>query len=204
MWKRVGDPNDVTKPFWGKKIVEQIYEEPNGKEQKFYHFGLKNLAVAIVVTTEGKVLVVREYKQGQDAVVTNLIGGAMNNGESPEAAVRREMKEEAGYVPGRLIELGVVFTEPRHAIGGMCTLFLALDCELVSEVQELDDEEGDVEVVEFDSFSHWFEYVSMPGTADGSEGTSDGFSGTATLRAFRWLNDNEPSYLPFPIISFNE
>ena len=68
-------------------------------------------AAAVVVNAEGKVLVLRHLLRPADG--WGLPGGFIDSGEQPEAAIRRELKEETGIELADL-RLLVVRTLGRH------------------------------------------------------------------------------------------
>lgn len=53
---------------------------------------------------------------GNPPLMTEIVAGLIDEGESPEEAVRREAKEEAGLTVGRLREIGTFFSSQ-----GACT-----------------------------------------------------------------------------------
>lgn len=46
-----------------------------------------------------RLVTIREYKQAAERILLGLPAGAIKAGETPEAAARRELEEETGYVP---------------------------------------------------------------------------------------------------------
>jgi ADP-ribose pyrophosphatase len=58
----------------------------------------------IPLDEDGKLLMVRQYRKAVEQVLLELPAGSIEEGETPEDAVRREMVEETGYEP-RIIRL---------------------------------------------------------------------------------------------------
>lgn len=96
------------------------------------------------ITKEGNVVMVKQYRHGIEQTGIELPGGVAEEGETPEEAVRREMKEETGYEFETFEYLGKVSANP-STTNNFTHMFLAKDGEKVSE-QNLDESE-EVEVV---------------------------------------------------------
>ena len=74
-----------------------------------------------------RVVLIRQWRAGRRAVTLEIPGGLIDPGESPAEAAARELLEETGYVPSRLVDLG--FIEPNPAIQtNRCHTFLAEGC----------------------------------------------------------------------------
>jgi ADP-ribose pyrophosphatase len=52
---------------------------------------------ALGLTTDGKVVMVKQYRHGLEEISIELPGGVAEDGETMEEAVKREFKEETGY-----------------------------------------------------------------------------------------------------------
>lgn len=66
-------------------------------------------AVAIVALTEtGKIALVRQYRASLGRVTVEIPAGKLEPGEDPLACARRELKEETGFVPGRIAYLTTI------------------------------------------------------------------------------------------------
>jgi ADP-ribose pyrophosphatase len=68
----------------------------------------------VVALVDGRLVMVKQYREGIGQDTYELPGGAMVKGETPEDAARRELAEETGYICGELIYLGKV-----HAYASM-------------------------------------------------------------------------------------
>ncbi|MDD5190614.1 MAG: NUDIX hydrolase [Dehalococcoidales bacterium] len=77
-------------------------------------------AVAVVaVDAENNVLLVRQYREAVKQELLEIPAGGIDAGEDPETAVRREMQEETGFLPGKLVKLCGFYAAP-----GYCTEFM--------------------------------------------------------------------------------
>jgi ADP-ribose pyrophosphatase len=105
------------------------------------------------LTTDGQVILVREYRHGVGKVLLGLPGGGVEDDESPLVAVQRELLEETGYGGGQFYEIGQSYPNAASQ-GNILYSFLALNVQKVREEQELDEAEN-IEIVlqDFTEFS---------------------------------------------------
>lgn len=68
------------------------------------------VVVMVPIDRDGNLLLVRQYRKAIEQVMLELPAGGIDDGESPEDAVRREMVEETGYEPARVRSMGTIYS----------------------------------------------------------------------------------------------
>lgn len=83
---------------WITVSVEQV-KLPDGTVVDDYHqVKMEDFVMVFAETTDGQVIVERQYKHGIRHVSLVLPAGAVGESETPQAAAQRELLEETGYV----------------------------------------------------------------------------------------------------------
>jgi ADP-ribose pyrophosphatase len=75
----------------------------------------------IPVDDDDNVLMVKQYRRAVDKELLEIPAGGIDAGEDAEAAVIREMQEEIGYKPQKVVTLGGFYSSP-----GFCNEYLGL------------------------------------------------------------------------------
>lgn len=76
---------------------------PNGNVVKWDFIAHKGAAAVVAVNEEGKLLMVRQYRNALDRETLEIPAGGLNSVEEPtDVAAARELEEETGYKAGRL------------------------------------------------------------------------------------------------------
>lgn len=97
----------------------------------------------VPVTTDGKIVLVRQFRFGINDFSLEVPGGVMEPGEDPVAAGLRELAEETGYAGGTARLLGSVHPNPAIQ-ANLCHAVLADGVSLTKELDWDPDEEIEV------------------------------------------------------------
>jgi ADP-ribose pyrophosphatase len=104
--------------------------------------------VLIPITDDGKVLLIRQYRQAAELFLLEASAGTREAGESPEVTAHRELQEEVGYKAGRLIPIGGSWVAPGYSTE-YCYIYIATELE-PAPLPSDDGEDIVVEEVDFD------------------------------------------------------
>lgn len=92
-------------------VVEEEVESPDGEVLTRYtvrHPG----AVAVVPVDGDDVVMVRQYRAAARRALLEVPAGKREPDEAPEETAARELEEEVGLVPGRLVKLAGFYNSP--------------------------------------------------------------------------------------------
>lgn len=118
---------------------QDVMKIPNGNTAKWDFIKHKGAAAIIAVKPDGKILMVKQYRNALERETIEIPAGGYNGAvETMEEAAKRELREETGYLAGQMeflisIRTTVAFCNERIDI------YYASDLSLGE--QELDDDE---------------------------------------------------------------
>ena len=130
-------------------------EKPDGKiVDPYYVFEFPEWATGFPVTEDGKIILVKQYRQALGEVCIEIPGGCVDDTDTtPEDGIRRELLEETGYAFETVHYLGRISANPSTntnlmhmyiALGGRKIQEQVLDHneEIVVEMLTLDELKG--------------------------------------------------------------
>ncbi|WP_414548528.1 NUDIX hydrolase [Anabaena sp. CCY 0017] len=102
-------------------------------------------ALAVPVTAEGKLVLVRQYRFAIQGRILEFPAGTLELNEDPLKTIQREIEEETGYTSQKWDKLGEFFLAPGYS-DEIIYAFLARDLEKLENPPKQDEDE-DIETV---------------------------------------------------------
>lgn len=93
---------------WETPYFEGGYDtvvRPDGEQADYYWLDCSDAAVVVAITDADEVVLVEQYRPRLRTHALGVPGGGVDDGEDPERAAARELREETGYVAAELTHL---------------------------------------------------------------------------------------------------
>lgn len=119
-WLTLGSEYLYCNPWCAFRVDE--VRLPDGAEIEYGVLESGGFAAVVPVTDDGKVVLVRQWRQPLGDFTLELPSGGVDAGEEPETAARRELFEETGYRAEELAHLVSVHTSTGRSTE-VCHLF---------------------------------------------------------------------------------
>lgn len=132
-WEVLGSEYLLESPW--RNLRQDRVRTHTGDEIVYSYLETTEAAFVVPLTTDGKLVVIRQFRLPVRTWTWEIVGGMVTAGEPPIEAARRELREEIGGVCGQLLPLGSFFA-CAGALSARHHAFLALDVTL--SAQELD------------------------------------------------------------------
>lgn len=161
------------------EIQEHDVTKPDGQPGKYALARIKPGATVLALDAEGFVFLAKEFRYAVGRETFEAVSGAVDEGEEPAEAARRELHEELGIEAGELISLGRVDPMP-SIVDSPSHLFLARELTFKESRQEGGEE---IKAVR----APFAEAVRMAHEGEITHGSSC----VLILRASKFLSDEE-------------
>jgi ADP-ribose pyrophosphatase len=113
---------------------------PNQNEGEWECIRHPGGALAVPVTPEGKLVLVKQYRFAVQGRVLEFPAGTVEPNETPESTIEREIQEETGYCAQTWKKLGEFFIAPGYS-DEIIYAFLATDLQLLENPPQQDQDE---------------------------------------------------------------
>lgn len=111
-WKTT-DSEYVVNNRW-LKVRSETCVDPNGHViTPFFVMEYGEWANCVVVSDDGMATLLRHYRHGVQDHILEIIGGMVDDGETPERTIERELEEEIGLIGAKLVKTGVCYPNPQ-------------------------------------------------------------------------------------------
>jgi len=114
LWKEISRKKILSSNVFNVYSAERISRD--GTKGEFVFLESPDWVNIVPITEDERgtdcFIMVRQYRQGSESITLEFPGGVLDEGELPEEGAKRELLEETGYRPGKLIFAGKVSPNP--------------------------------------------------------------------------------------------
>ncbi len=103
------------------KLRVDTVQMANGRETTREIVEHSDCIAIVAIDADDNILLVKQFRKPVEKELLEIPAGGIDPGEGPETAVRRELREETGYLPQRVERLGGFYSAP-----GYCSEYLYL------------------------------------------------------------------------------
>lgn len=130
-WKTISSEYLTKHPYFTSR--KDVCVTGNGKPvDAYFVVEMPSSVCALAITNDGKAIMVKQYRHPVEEVLVELPGGFIDEGETPEQGMRRELLEETGYEFSEVIEVGKIAANP-GVLNNYTHLFLATGGNKIAE-----------------------------------------------------------------------
>jgi ADP-ribose pyrophosphatase len=127
------------------KIIEEDFMVPSGKTHKYYMLDRSNYVV-ILAKEKDYLYLIEQYRYTTKSKLLQVVAGAIEKGETPLQAAKKELKEEAGIKAKKINKLGWFYAY-YGCSNQKAYVFLAEDIEFGKQKPDELEKEGGIKVV---------------------------------------------------------
>jgi len=103
------------------KLRVDTVEMPGGRQTTREIVEHSDCIAIIAIDADNNALLVKQFRKPVEEELLEIPAGGIDLGEDPETTVRRELREETGYLPQKVKRLGGFYSAP-----GYCSEYLYL------------------------------------------------------------------------------
>ncbi len=103
------------------KLRVDTVQMPSGRETTREIVGHSDCVAIVAIDANDNVLLVNQFRKPVEKELLEIPAGGIEPDEDPVTTVRRELREETGYLPRKVRRLGGFYSSP-----GYCTEYLHL------------------------------------------------------------------------------
>ena len=127
-WKKLSEAIAFRNPWWTYKRDE--YELPSGKSGEYHYVHTNGSSMVIPIMSDGKILVVRQYRYLCNRESVEFPCGSVKDGSSYDETAWHELAEETGYSAHRIVLAGE-FNPYNGVTDEMCHVYIARELQHV-------------------------------------------------------------------------
>lgn len=126
--------------YQGRRINLRIdsIELPSGRKTTREIVEHSDCVAIVAVDATENVILVRQHRSAADQDLLEIPAGRVEPGESPLVCAHRELREEIGYLAGKVDALGGFYASPGYSTEHLY-LYLATELEPVPEAPDADE-----------------------------------------------------------------
>ncbi len=126
-WRILTSSYPIVTPFL--RLRSDTIELPDGTViEQYYVRETRGFTIIFALTTDARVVLVRQYKHGAGRTLLELPAGSIDEGETASTCAERELAEETGYVGDEPELIGTYQADPTNSNGAF-HLFLVRNAE---------------------------------------------------------------------------
>ena len=137
------DLNEATPDEEGTRITarDQVFETPwfrviakktTVSDVPFYSLELVDYVVVLALTTEGRIVLVKQFRPAVEQITLEIPSGLIDPGESPAQTAVRELREETGYQAASVELIVPPMVPDTGRLGNRMWCYLARDVQPVA------------------------------------------------------------------------
>jgi ADP-ribose pyrophosphatase len=96
-------------------VVRRYYRKTSGDEFARDIVVFPEAVAVLPILGNHEVILLRQFRAPLNNIIIEAPAGVIDPGETPEEAARRELEEETGYYPGKLVWLGSYTPSPGYS-----------------------------------------------------------------------------------------